>query len=258
MSSEKIDNVEVIKNQLSKSIADVTEASKGDMNLYSASKNMRIQIINKQKIIKSDYTKFEENITRLQPSVAVLISFNDEIPFRIKSYILNDKPILEIHINHSDISDRFIDMLANQETISETESKTLSLENSKKKPKESFIESFKGNFDEYCKSCPISKIEYEKVKSKWTEEMKQFENRTKFIEFIRKSRESTTEHNEEKQTEGTEEQFNEYIKTTALSKITKKEIKAKFGNLSDNITYLNKTGDDFKSSIKKLKESLQK
>lgn len=282
---EKSKNVELLKNKLFVNLKDITEASKGDMNLYSPSKNIRIQVVNKQKVVKGDYTKFETVIERLQPSVAVFISFVDDIPLRIKTYILNEKPVLEIHANFSDVNERFIDMLANQEDISELESKTLSLENSKKKPKESYIESYgtsTKDFDEYCKSVPISKIEYEKAKAKWSESMKQFENRTKFIEHIKQLRNPTVQQqpvakqqqaptpapataaqaaspsDDGSDSEQTEQQFNEYIKTTPISKITKKEIKARFGNLSDSITHMNKTGDDFKSAIKKLKESLSK
>ena len=258
-SSDKTNNVEVIKNRLYNNLKDITEASKGDMNLYSPSKNIRIQVVNKQKVIKSDYTKFESVIERLQPSVAVFISFVDDIPMRIKSYILNDKSVLEIHLNYTDINDRVIDMLVNQDDISETEGKALALENSKKKPKESYIERYESNdkgFDEYCKTVPISKVEYEKAKSKWSEHMKQFKNRTDFLESIKKAREEP--ESDKSESEGTEEDFYEYIKTTALSKITKKEITARFGNLSNSITHMNKTGDEFKSAIKKLKESLQK
>lgn len=268
--SEKTNNVEIIKNRLFSNLKDITEASKGDMNLYSPSKNMRIQIVSKQKVIKSDYTKFEGAIERLQPSVAVFVSFVDNIPFRIKTYTIKDKTILEIHVNYADINERFIDMLANQEDISELEGKTLALENSKKKPKESYIEQYDSGekeFNDYCKNVPISKIEYEKAKAKWADLMSQFENRTKFIEYIKKLREPPElpptpkeKARAKKQAEESvdlEEEFYEYIKSTPLSKITKKDIKARFGSLSDSITKMNKTGDDFKGAIKELRESLQ-
>ena len=48
-------------------------ASKGDMSLYSPSKNIRIQALSKQKVAKSDITKFNALVDTLQPSIAVLI-----------------------------------------------------------------------------------------------------------------------------------------------------------------------------------------
>lgn len=248
--------IETIKSRFSDYLKDITESSKGDMNLYSPSKNIRIQVANKQKIIKSDYAKFDNLVEKLQPSVAVFISFNDDIPFRIKSIILNNKPVLELFINNTDINDRFIDMLSNQENIPEVEEKSLALENSKKKPKESIIETYESTdegFELYCKNIAISKIEYEKAKVKWSENMKNFENRSKFIEHVKEVKQS-----EQPSCNGTKDEFYEFIRTNPLSKITKKEIKSRFGNLSNDITFMDKTGNDFKADIKKLKESLQK
>lgn len=255
-SENKVNNVEIIKQQFIERLKDITEASKGDMNLYSQSKNIRIQVVNKQKVIKSDYTKFENLIEKLQPSVAIFISFSDNIPFRIKSTIHNGKSVLELYINHTDINERFLDMIANQEDIPETEEKSLALENSKKKPKESIIESYESTndgFELYCKNIAISKIEYEKAKSKWSENMKNFENRSKFIEYVKEVKQS-----EQPSCNGTKDEFYEFIRTNPLSKITKKEIKSRFGNLPNNVTLMDKTGNDFKAEIKKLKESLQK
>lgn len=255
-SNAKTNTIEAVKNSFGDYLKDITEASKGDMNLYSPSKNIRIQIVNKQKVIKSDYTKFENLIEKLQPSVAIFVSFSDNIPLRIKSIIQNGKAVLELYINYSDINERFLDMIANQENIPEVEEKSLALENSKKKPKESIIESYESTdegFELYCKNVAISKIEYEKAKSKWSESMKKFENRSKFIEYVKEVKQS-----EQPACNGTKDEFYEFIRTNPLSKITKKEIKSRFGNLPNDVTFMDKTGNDFKVEIKKLKESLQK
>ena len=255
-SDSKVNSVNIIKQQFITHLNDITETSKGDMNLYSPSKNIRFLISNKSKIIKSDYTKFENLIERLQPSVAIFISFSDNIPLRIKSTIHSGKPVLELYINHADINERFLDMVANQENVPETEEKSIALENSKKKPKESIIEGYESTddgFELYCRNVAISKIEYEKAKSKWTEHMKNFENRGKFIDYVKEIKQS-----EQNLCNGTKDEFHEFIRTNPLSKITKKEIKSRFGNLPNDITFIDKTGNDFKLEIKKLKESLNK
>ena len=83
--------------------------------------------------------------------------------------------------------------------------------------------------------------------------MKNFENRSKFIEYIKGVKQS-----EQPSCNGTKDEFYEFIRTNPLSKITKKEIKSRFGNLPNDITFMDRTGNDFKADIKKLKESLQK
>ena len=255
--TEKTQIIDTIKDQISARIPDLDEASKGDMNLYSPSKNIRIQVANKQKIIKSDFTKFDSLVDKLQPAVAVFVSHNDDIPMRIKAVIVNGKPVVEFFINSSDITDRFVEMLSSYEDIPALEEKSLALENSKKKPKESLIEQYEATpeeFTRYCNTIAVSKVEYEKAKNKWPDEMKQFENRTKFIEHIKHGRSAPAPAT----SNGSKEEFHEFVRSSPLSKITKKEIKTRFGNLPDEVTFMNKTGESFKTEIKKLKESLHK
>ena len=166
-------------------------------------------------------------------------------------------------------------MLADQESLPATEEKSVALENSKKKPKESIADTFPATeegFNDYCKKTAKSKLEYEKAKSRWPESMKAFKNRTEFLEFVTsikpakqtKSKETDASESksgdsssEESKPTGTEEEFYNYVKHTAISKITKTEIRNKFGNLPDSITLLNKTGADFKNALKELKDDLK-
>lgn len=264
----KVNNTLVLKDMLVPKIPDMTESSKGDMNLYSPSKNIRIQVVSKQKIVKSDYTKFDELTERLQPSFALFVSFTDDIPLKIKSVIINGKPIIQMFVNYTDINERFIEMLMNQENLPVNEERMIALENSKKKAKESIVETFSptiDGFNEYCKTIAPSKVKYEEAKSRWPDSMKQFDKRDKFIDYVKSLKQvaaepppsqTTAKNTQPAVQSGTEDEFLEYIKTTALSKITKKEIKAKFSGLSDEVTYVDKTGEKFKSAIKELKESL--
>lgn len=273
--------VAVIKDSLINKIRDLVDSPKGEMTLYSPSKNMRIEVVDKQKITKIDYTRFENLIDKLHPSVAVFISFSDKIPYKIKPIIKSGKLTLEIYISVDYIDDHFVEMLANQDDLPEEIEMMNAIENSKKKVKESVIESYEPTiegFNSYCKNVPISKIEYGKAKSKWPRQMESYEDRTKFIEYIRADRQLDS-----KQTKGTStvkstltkgtstvksaltksikskgsvNEFYNYIRETAISKITKKDIRENFAELSDEITFLDKTGNDFKEAIKNLKASL--
>lgn len=274
--------VAVIKDSLIDKIRDLVDSPKGEMTLYSPSKNMRIEVVDKQKITKIDYTRFENLIDKLHPSVAVFISFSDKIPYKIKPTIKSGKLTLEIYISVDYIDDRFVEMLANQDDLPEEIEMMNAIENSKKKAKESVIESYEPTiegFNSYCKKVPISKIEYEKAKSKWPRQMESYENRTKFIEYIRADRQLDSKQTTKGtsvvkstltksssavkstltksiKSKGTVNEFYNYIRETAISKITKKDIRENFAELSDEITFLDKTGNEFKEAIKNLKASL--
>ena len=266
--------IEGIQSKISKQIHDLKPAAKGEMTLYSHSKELRIQISTAQQIQKSTLVKFTQQIEELKPIVAMFISCNDDIPFNVQS-----SPCLTFFITSKELTKRFVEYLGSLPNINEPEEEEESEEESKdtkpkeKKPKISFIESYEPTlegFDKYCHEVSKSKIEFKKAQEKWSEQMKVYSKLSDFQEYIvslkppkpdkpdkseKKEKEDKTEKEEKPEPKGTIEEFQKYIKDTALSKITKSYIKDNFGNLDNSITFLNET-KDFKKKISDYKKTL--
>ena len=121
MSVEKAELVGVIYDRFAPIIYDIEETSRGEMNLFSPSKNLRVMICNKQKPAKTDYEKFERLVESLKPAIALFVSGQDEIDYRI----VQSSTCLYFYIHLSDLTKRFIQMLANFPTLSTEETKAL-------------------------------------------------------------------------------------------------------------------------------------
>lgn len=243
--------VEQIKSLISESIPDITNASKGEMTLYSPSKNMRIMIFNKQKITQTDYKKFTQLVEELKSSVSVFISCLSHIPFEVIS-----NP-LQFFIELDDLTPRFIEMLSRQQDITQVQKDIVSVSYTKKKKSQtSKIDSYQNNeesFFKYCEEVSLSKLEFEKSRKKWESIMNELgcTTRDKFKDYIQKLRDEN-----KTVSDSTPEEFENFVKITPLSKITKTIIKEKFGNLDNSITFLNEPSKEFTKKYKDLKKIL--
>lgn len=248
--------IEFLKVRLLSTFPDLEECAKGDMTLYIPSKNIRFYVSNKQKVMQADYKKFTTNAARLKNYISVFISISDNIPYQVETEIVNNEAVIYFYVTVSDITERFIEMLQLQEDISPDKEKSLALDHLRKRPKESELNNYESTvegFNAYCRKVSLSKVEYEKAKLKWISQMTRFDSKNKFIEFLKSIRQTK---DEAQAPQSTKEQFLEYIRTTPLAKITKKEITERFGNLPNTVTFLNLSGNEFKDKIRTTKASL--
>jgi len=271
--------LEAIQSKISKYVNDLKPAAKGEMSLYSHTKELRIQVSIAQTVQKASLTKFVQQAEELKPSVAMFVSCVDDIPFNVQS-----TPCLTFFVNSKDLSKRFLEYLKslpdinepeedeNEYSESDNENDENEYSDSEEKPKKkskksvksikstkttktSFIEAYDSTpegFDKYCHEVVKSKIEFKKAQEKWSKQMKSYPKVADFIEYVNSLKTNKTDKPEPK---GTVEEFHKFIKDTPISKITKSYIKDNFGNLDDSITFLNET-KDFKKKISELKKSL--
>ena len=248
--ADKSISIDQIKAQLALFIPDIANAPKGEMTLYSSAKNMRFYILNKQKVASADYKKFSQLVDDLKPSVAVFISCMESIPFEVKA-----NP-LQFYVDQSDLTPRFIEMLAKQDDVTQAQKDIASVAFAKKKVQTSKIDGYANNeegFNAYVEETNVSSLEFEKSRKKWEQQMdaRGCKTRDAFKEYVQKVQ------NAKKATpDGTQEQFNEFVKITPLNKITKTSVKNQFGNLPATITFLDEPVKEFSQKIKELKKTL--
>lgn len=242
-----IDNIKAL---LVPFLPDIADAVKGEMNLYSSIKNMRFTILNKQKVTAADYKKFTDSVDELKPNVAVFISCECEIPFEVKT-----NP-LQFYVTDADLTDRFMEMLGAQPDVTQIQKAIATIAQAKKKPQVAKIDGYQNNeegFNLYVSETAPSKIEFEKAKKKWDAKMTALDctTRDKFIAYVKKVHDDAAAA-----PTGTMEQFNIFIKSTPISKITKSAVRTQFGNLPDEITHLDKPSTEFTKLISDYKKTL--
>lgn len=258
---------ETIKNLLLPAIPDIDNASKGEMSLFSPSKNLRVFITSAKTVGKSAFENFEQLAFDLKPAVALFVSCQANVKLNFK-----DSPCIIHYLILEDINERFIEYLKSLPNVAEPEVKPKTVRASRsstssrssassakesKPVKASFIDNYDDSpegFKKYCQEVAKSKIEFKKAVAKWGAEMADYPTLTKFTEHIVSLKEAK-ESKEVKEANGTEEEFNEYLTTTPASQIRKAYIKEHFSNLPDEITFLNET-KDFQSKIRAYRKEL--
>lgn len=260
MSVERADMKDQIKELIGSQLHDLEETTKGQMVFYSLSKNLRIQLFNRLKINKTEFSKFEEQAVTLKADVALFISSNELIPYTMKTILSpsTSRPLLLIYVHKSDLTKRFINMLANLPNISSNEIKFLQLEQIKKPPvrpaQASDIDRYQRTsegFSQYCQNTFKTRLEFAKAKSKWPELMEPYTTKEQFITYC----ESLKPVKNNETPTATLEEFYEYVKETSPSNMTKQYIREHFGNLDDSITNLNET-KEFRNKMKDLRKRL--
>ena len=276
----KLAAFEEIKDKLDDALPDLEKTGVNEM--YSKSKNIMIQITTARKVKNDVYTNFQQDATLRKPALAILISMNDQIPYRIES-----SPCLSYYIHIDDLNERLIDSIKRLPEIKvikasktkpqapkaakeaketkeakaakeakETTSKKPKADKSEKEEKEeketkptkvSFIDKYPATvdgFDEYCSEVPKSKIEYTKAKAKWPELMKDFPKLQDFKDYIDAlNGNEEPKHEKVKTSAATLEDLTNYLLSTPASKLRAAYIKEQFGNLEES-----------KMTIAKLKE----
>ena len=211
--------VNSIVEKLQDAIPDIAVAPKGEMSIYSHSKNLRIQVSNAKDVSEATYKKFEDDAERLKASTAIFISCNEEIGFDVDT-----APCLLFFIHIGDLNDRFIEYLGSLPNInSSEEEEDVNEEEEEEKPKpkakapakgkakapakpkpepkpketkpepketkqsESFIDKYDETdegFEQYCIDVPKSKVEFKKAQAKWSEQMKPFKTLKAFTDHV--------------------------------------------------------------------------
>ena len=250
----KVNNNEVVKNILLPAVADIDNAPKGEMSLFAASKNLRIQVTNAKKVNNAIYTDFRHAALELKPAVAIFVSCQDVIPLNFET-----TPCLLIYVHVSDLNERLIGFIHSLPDLIETSKpKTKSAKSADNSFIMKYTESHE-DFERYCREVPKTKIEFKKAVAKWAEEMNEFPTLAKFEEHIAQVKaDIAAATTPPPPPEATIEEYHDYLKTTPPSKLRKTYIKENFGNLDNSITFLNET-KDFLTKIreyqKKVKES---
>lgn len=173
-----------VSSLLKSSIPELVLVPKGEMTYYSPSKNIRVQIVDKQKILPCDYTKFDRLADELRSSISLFVSCGCPIPFDVKS-----NP-LRFYVTPEDLTPRFMEMLTNQKDASQSQKDIVSaIRDMKKRPVASRVNSYADDeegFQLYCKETPVSKMEFEKARKKWKDTMDFYEclTRSQFRAYI--------------------------------------------------------------------------
>ena len=248
-------------------IEDLEEAPHGQMTLYSPAHNLRVMINEEDEVTEPMKDEFEVIAKALKPTLALFISTNDEIPFDIIT-----EPIFCIYATPKDLTPRFIEFLTalepddngteeeEKQTKKASKPKSKKSDKTEKKPqkpkssKEDYIDKFDETdegFSKYCHETPKTKIEFKKAQAKWSEQMKIYKTAKDFTDYIISLKEAKAKP----EPSASLDEFNDYIKSTPISKITKTHIREIFGNLKEAQELLD--SKDFKNEVKELKESLK-
>ena len=246
-------------------IHDLEKTTRGQMSFYSLSKNMRIQILDRTRIQKSDYAHFQEQALELKAEIAILISIHEQIPYRI-SIIMSpttSKPIMFFFIHIDDLTPRFVNMLACMPDISKEDIEYHRFENMKLKASSTSSRSAQPSeldlytrdehgFNAYCEKTCKTRIEYDRARHKWPEQMSKFKSKSDFIAYTESLKPVPTSS-----TSGTLEEFHTYVLNTSISAITKAYIRSKFSNLDPSLTFVDEPFQSFRTKLKELKTSLR-
>lgn len=261
---DRNDIKEEILLRFGSALHDLEKTSRGQMSFYSLSKNLRIQVLDRLRIQKGDYIRFQEQANELKTTVALLISVHEVIPFRtvVVESPTTSSPLLMFFIHIDDLTPRFVDMIAALPNISAEDIEYHRFENMKLKPSSSsrppqpseldLYTRDKSGFDAYCLKTCKTRIEYDRAKHKWPDLMSKFKNKTEFIAFVESLKPSVRS-----ESNGTIEEFHEYILNTSISAITKAYIRAKFSNLEPSKTFVNEPFQSFRNKLRELKTSLR-
>ena len=249
--------MEAIKAILS-TIEDIEPAQRGEMTLYSPSRNLRVMISTAVKITEQMKDEFEAKASELKPEIALFVSAVDDIDFDICNETSDGSHVLCVYVTREDLTPRFVRMLENMDPVDPAETAKTTKRPArpkaekapaKKSPIDDYSDDAEG-FDKYCHEIVKSKIEFKKAQTKWPKEMKAYSTLAKFTEYIAKLKES-------KPTEeptGTIEDFEDYIIKTPVSKITKTYLRSTFGNLSEALDLIE--SKNFRADVQDLKKSL--
>ena len=246
--------MEAIKAILS-TIDDLEPAQRGEMTLYSSSRNLRVMISTAVKVTEQMKDEFEAKASELKPEIALFVSAVDDIDFDICNETSDGSHVLCVYATREDLTPRFIRMLENMDPVETTETtKHPAHPKAEKAPvKKSPIDDYSDDaegFDKYCHEIVKSKIEFKKAQTKWPKEMKSYPTLTKFTEYITKLKESKPAE----EPTGTVEDFEDYIIKTPVSKITKTYLRSTFGNLDEALDLIE--SKNFRTDVQDLKKSL--
>lgn len=242
------------------SLKPVTSTVSG-IEFYVPSKNIHFMVVNKKKFVKADLTKFDDVIKSCHPTIMIIINLQ-ETPMVIEPIQTDNIVGIKYILSPNDITDRFVNYLASAADLNTTEMNRVTQLNAKATapvvPKESCLEKYgdsEQDFRKYCEEVVKSKLEYEKAKAKWPEYMKIFAKKEDFIKYT-----ATLKTKDEVRTNKTSniEEFHEFVKMTPTSKISKKIVKEKFPDLSEEITFVDLLGDEYKAKLNSLKAELKK
>lgn len=232
------------------------------VDYFIPAKNIYFSTINKKKLLSADNAKMNDIINSCHPSVYVTIN-QSECKLNIKPYCVDEIPGIHIIMSESHLDQYWIDFFGSVPEQNATMMTRINQLNAKAStpavPKESFIAKFEDDeesFMNYCKQVTKSKIEFEKAKQKWPEQMKLFPKKELFVTYIN-SLKTAQDVPDKTNNIDVIANYHEFIRSTPTPKITKKHIKENYPELTDDITFLNLTGDAFKTKINELKVTLK-
>lgn len=227
-----------------------------DVDLYCPAKGIHISINNKAKLLAADRRRIDEAINNTHPVVFMVIN-NKDMPLDIKPLLTDNVMGVLINISIQHLNEQFIQYLINKPTLTAVEQNNITVLNKRKAkpatPKESVLAQYtntEASFYKYCREVAKSKLEFSKAKELWPTYMQPFTTKQSFIEYTEALKSNKDEtHN----TLTTINDYKQYVINTPINEISKKHIRKTFSSLSDELTYINLVGVEFKNKLKEIK-----